>query len=138
MATPIQNNTETLQRILQAVNDLPEESPGVTVQETNGTLTTNSRGTATVSLGFKPDLVWLSVNHTWEDFSFEAAAAFYCSNYDKIVCADCYDDDEKLVALYIVERTETGFNIEGNYRDYEYGEGILTNTTISYSAVKFT
>lgn len=138
MATPIQNNSEALQRILQTVMDLPEESIGVTVQRKDGTLTTNTSGTATVNLGFKPDVVRLSVGHTWEDISFETAADFHTGNSDKIACADFYDDDSIFVALYVIERTSTGFNIEASYRDYDFEEAMLKNKTITYSAVKYT
>lgn len=106
--------------------------------EKKGSLTTNSSGMATVDCGFQPDIVWFSINHKWQDISFEAAVDFVSSSSSKIACTDLYDDDKILAAVYIVQRTATGFTLEAGYRDYNYGEGELKNQTITYTAKKYT
>ena len=108
------------------------------VQTTSGSFTTDRNGNATVNLGFRPDVVRFAINHTWNGYSFETAADFTSANTNKIICADLYDDDSIFVALYVLDRTDTGFTIAAEYRDYSLNEKTLKNKTITYSAVKYT
>ena len=137
MATPIQNNTEALQRILQAVNDLPEESPGVTVQTKSGTFTASS-SIVTVDCGFKPDVVMIDRGEAGADiYHFAAAAPFFrYSQGTKVNITIWTLVDYELYDIIAVQ-TNTGFTIVADGLDsgwyYE-----TANTTFNYYAVKFT
>ena len=140
MSTPIQNNSEGLQRILQAVNSLPESgSGGVTVQTKSGTFTTNNSGEVTVVCGFKPDLVLIK-GELYDDGEvnrvFNGAAAFAEETRAGTQNICMWATDYLLYDIYIVQNN-TGFAVEADCMDYDMETTTLTNKTFDYVAVKY-
>jgi len=126
----IQNNSAGLQRILQAVNSLPEGG-GATVQTVTGT----AQAEQTINCGFKPDLVTFRNNEAGEDGWYHPAFAFTALNTDSILAqAEVMDG----FFYFGVTRTATGFTVDWINKfdfNFEYVEG---THSFSYVAVKYT
>lgn len=136
MATPIENNSEGLQRILQAVNNLPSGgSGGVNVQRTSDYFTTNSNGSATVNCGFSPDLVTIytsTYNGSEQGFSFPFAEQQTSStSYMTLGFGNT-------VYEATGSRTSNGFNITVKDSGWDWGEDPASNEEFFYIAVKYT
>ena len=139
----IQNNTTGLEAILQAVNSLPDagsgggSSGGVTVQRKTGTVQTNSDGDATVTCGFKPDLVVIysplsTAYGNWYHLVFA-----FSEVDDDYLCA-CSENSQYLIYMYGVS-TSNGFEI---YDTTKYNLDLEWVGTLSlefdYVAIKYT
>lgn len=140
MATPIQNNTEALHRILQTVTNLPEESAGVTMQRKAGTFTTSSSGTASVNCGFKPDAVLIKGK----------LSGNVASNLDIMFAEDTrstthrgymwVSSDQSTYQQYKMDITQNanGFSVVA-YDHYWYADDKASNQrSFEYVAVKYT
>lgn len=111
---------------------------GVTVQRKTGTFTTDSSGNATVTCGFKPDLVVLhrsEGSHSGTQ-SYSCAAAFAEDTRKSIINLALWS---KTVELYDIKvyQTNTGFSFESIGYETDWTETI-EKTTFSYIAVKYT
>lgn len=135
----IGNNTAGLQRILQAVNDLPEAAPaGVTVQRKTGTVQTDKNGDATVNCGFKPDVVAVEAEgHSYPVFcGFMFAEANETTLEMFIRHADAAN---YFVSALSVNITETGFSIiDATKISYAIESAVDSYRTFSYTALKYT
>jgi hypothetical protein len=134
MSTPIQSNSEALQRILQAVNSLPDAGSGdeSTVQTKSGTFNSDANYTV-IDCGFQPDIVSISYA---SDYYGEGTVSFK-DNSEVAIFIPEYSD--YLMYGTAFQRTETGFQF--NYfqgMTYELGYENPARKTISYTAVKYT
>lgn len=147
MSTPIQSNSEGLQRILQTVNSLPDAgSGGATFQRKAESFTAqvdpndNTILIATVNCGFKPDVVILKgtgysdgVNTAY----YDRVAVFTERSADKTYyVAGC--DNTCAVWDGSIEQTENGFSINIWGYDDDWQSVTLTSKTIDYVAIKYT
>ena len=111
---------------------------GVTVQRESGTFTTDSSGNATVTCGFKPDLVVLhrSEGSNSGTDSYSCAAAFTEDTRRSIINLALWS---KTVEFYDIKvyQTNTGFSFESIGYELDWTETIA-KTTFSYIAVKYT
>ena len=118
-----------------AINSIPT---GVTVQRASGTFTTDSSGNATVTCGFKPDLVVLhrSEGSNSGTDSYSCAAALTEDTRRSIINLALWS---KTVELYDIKvyQTNTGFSFESIGYGTDWTETI-EKTTFSYIAVKYT
>ena len=118
-----------------AINSIPT---GVTVQRKSGTFTTDSSGNATVTCGFKPDLVVLhhSEGSSSGTTSYSCAAAFAEDTRKSIIKLALLS---KTVEYYeiTVPRSDTGFyiGVVGYLGDWSE---VIEEITFSYVAVKYT
>jgi hypothetical protein len=135
MSTPIQNNSEGLQRILQAVNSLPEaESGGVTVQKKSGSFTT-SKGSATIDCGFSPDIFYFTKNEKDEGYTMSGCFAFAeCTNTN--INTTTWDRSDNLIDAYAT-RSTSGVTISMYTYDDSWKPSNYSGT-FSYVAVKYT
>ena len=135
MSTPIQNNSEGLHRILQAVSGLPEAGAGdVTVQRTNGEITTNGSGTATVDCGFQPDVVYIEIG-SYESTPYHLAYVFTehgTSNAGSAAWSDEYNAIEAKCS-----RTTNGFSVTLTAWSASWSDSAVSDT-FNYVAVKYT
>lgn len=148
MATPIQNNTEALHRILQAVNDLPEagsgSGSGATVQTKRGSFTTTSNGKSVVC-GFKPDFVAITANEVITDGStyFQTVAFLFSeyTGYDYInslmYSPDNSGDYSQIVDIW-ARQTDNGFFVAYYVNDIGTWENAQREVMLEYVAFKFT
>lgn len=119
-----------------AINSIPT---GVTVQRKSGTFTTDSSGNATVTCGFKPDLVVLhrSEGSSSKDIEFSCAAAFAEDKRKSMISLGLWGNT---VIIYrtVVSRSDTGFSISDMMALNADGSQSTPETTFSYIAVKYT
>lgn len=138
----IGNNTTGLQRILQAVNALPEaESAGVTVQKKTGTFTSKS-GRVTVNCGFKPDLVIVYIGQAYDsDEGYYESNLTVCFAEKKLnlstMASMAFDADKNLECMW-VSQTDTGFTITSGAYDASMDWDDKYNVEYNYTAVKYT
>ena len=147
MSTPIQNNSEALQRILQTVNSLPDAgtgsgSGGVTVQRDSGnTFTVDSSGSATVNCGFQPDMVAIDLGEA-NSAKAVVVAPFYEISADNVSEAGSYETtvwtDDNILILTTLSQTSTGFSVYMRAYDFSQDKDSLPTKTYNYVAVKYT
>lgn len=107
---------------------------GVTVQRKSGTF----QGNATVSCGFRPDMVMIHANHDDGGNVSHAAAAFYeeSRNYAGVfVMLDAGNGTFYVMWAY---RQDNGFRIQVSFIDASWNWLDASNVTFNYTAVKYT
>lgn len=132
----IGNNTTGLQRILQAVNELPEGgSGGVTVREDTGNitfLTSAGSSTATITCGYKPDAVVVTVSG-YPDV---------CVIFDSDTSVESYAGNNKQqtypLFFVTVKQTSTGVSLSGAQRINWSWEPSNYTGSADYRVIKFT
>ena len=104
---------------------------------------TNSSGQATVNLGFKPDIVMVTLNETYADsdytnttYKMDTAFDFYHSNTDFIVAAN-WNSNSEIYDVYM-DRTSTGFTMIAWLFTADGGNKAYNNKRFYYYAIKFT
>ena len=136
----IQNNSQGLQRILEAVNNLPNASSGSTIQEDSGYCKVASDNSITVDCGFRPDIIEIQCG------TYNGARSCLVGSY---ASSDVVDDESVQVTMSWVDgsyplaygymyRTETGFGVAGFYwysEDWNYKSAVGTEFT--YYAAKY-
>lgn len=137
MATPIQNNSEGLQRILQAVNSLPDAgSGGVTVQRKNGTFTTNGDNGVSVDCGFSPDVLILFAPETNEEGKYYNMAFPFGETGETEHRAQC--EIMKGIVYCAVTKQTNGFRLNFcNFYTFDW-EQQETIYNLTYLAIKYT
>lgn len=145
----IGNNTTSLQRILQAVNNLPEAgsggggSGGTTVQVKTGTTTFQS-GYLTVECGFKPDVIVLDKGEYYNSSSY--GNVYYTAAVDLTDTRTLYgptlltnSSQYKFYTFYTATATDTGMWCALYGTTSSWGEtGISSGETFNFTAYKFT
>lgn len=136
MSSPLQNNTTTLQNILNIVNDLPESR---VVQKKSGTFTVDEESNAYVDCGFIPDFVLIHINESRGENNVSTAVSFT-------------EDTRQFWLIHLL--SESGiyeiypFTVNSfkgfcatifkvNW-DWSYSESAPTSTIFHYTAVKYT
>lgn len=115
---------------------------GVTVQKQSGTVTTNSNGAATISCGFKPDVVLVRIaTYTEDNYNYDSNLAFV---FKEKTSGDTYyltnmawkDSTTLVTATATVSNTGCSLNL------YEYNSSwtgsYFSNETLSWVAIKYT
>lgn len=118
-----------------AINSIPA---GVTVKRMTGTFTTNTSGTATVNVGFQPDVVYIkgeSVTASGETYSYSQAIVFSEDNRTGLNTVMWKSDGFTDVRW---ERTYTGFYVTVYTYDYALNEAPATRKSFTYVAIKYT
>jgi hypothetical protein len=138
----IGNNTAGLQRILQAVNDLPEAAPpGVTVQRKTGTFK-SGYGRVTVNCGFKPDLVTVYIGQAYDEdegnYEGNMTVCFAEKKLNLSTLANMVFSSSGFVECMWVSQTDTGFTITSGGYDEDYKWNDRNGVSYSYTAVKYT
>lgn len=112
---------------------------GVEVQTKSGSFTTNSSGAASVNLGFKPDVVFITQNQSKDGYRYDAAMDFTAANIDTAALALWTTDDPYHVWSVNLSRTSNGFSILGIYGfKADWGGAYASGKTFQYKAVKYT
>lgn len=109
---------------------------GATVQRKSGTFTTDSDGNATVTCGFKPDLVVLHRSEGSTQNAFSCAAAFAEDSRKSLIDLGLLSPTGSFYEI-LVSRSDTGFSIAVTEYLEDWTE-VVTATTLSYIAVKYT
>jgi hypothetical protein len=132
-------NTKTSGNLFAAINSIPK---GATVKKISGQFTTNSQGQATVTLGFKPDIVYIkSTTRTVNGWTMDAssAIAFDLENRANTPCTSyryTYNQYDFLVdAMW--QQNESGFGVT-ICSTYNNSTSVSANITVDYIAVKYT
>lgn len=148
MATPIETNSEGLQRILQAVNSLPDAgSSGVAIQTKTGSFTWNgASGEMEINCGFVPDVVFIHLPDPYTEDSElyvnDMAANVAAIDLGEYICCwscigELYDDTFTFAFCYI-GKAENGF-IASSFGEQDLsGEYWYTTKTYNYTAIKYT
>lgn len=145
----IGNNTTGLQRILQAVNNLPEAgsggggSGGAAVQVKTGTTSFQS-GYLIVDCGFKPDVVVFDKGEYYSSSSY--GSVYYTAAIDLTDTRVLYgptlltnSSQYKFYTFYTPEATDSGMVCALYGTSSSWGEtGISSGVTFNYTAYKFT
>lgn len=116
-------------------------STGIVVQRKSGTFTINSNGTATVSCGFKPDLVCVHKKEASNNYMYSAASAFQeDSRTDTGVSCLALWSTTSGVTFYELDlsRNNTGFTVTAYAYADDWNSSTPTNTVFQYTAVKYT
>lgn len=112
---------------------------GVNVQTKSGSFTTDSNGAASVSLGFKPDVVFITQNQSEDGYRYDAAVDFAAMNADFTSLALWTTDTPYYVWSVNVSRSTNGFSILGIYGfQADWGGAYANKKTFQYTAVKYT
>lgn len=120
---------------------LQKQKNGVTIKRETGTLTTDSKGSATVNCGFQPDLVYFQFGADKGGFIFSASIAFSEESRSGTnnICSwgDGLGDNIAFIDINVWQ-SEQGFSMVVNWVtvDWKYIDAV--NTQISYTAVKYT
>ena len=136
----LKTNTASLLAIFNAVNALPDAgSGGMEVKSTGGAFSTDSNGKATVTCGFKPDLVFVKQGYTYtynnESYPVSASFAFTQSKSENVYTTFWNEDDE--VTDFFAKQTSIGFSVEAvEYSSSWQGAGY--QGSFEYVAVKYT
>lgn len=130
----IGNNTTGLQRILQAINELPEG--GVSVQRTTGTVTTGSDGIGGVDCGFQPDFVVIHVGII-DDCENNLVLNFAENHTESSVFTVACRDTQYAFIQANATCYPTGFGVYVGAYDWSFGFHNVERT-FSYTAVKYT
>ena len=126
-----------------AINSIPA---GVTVQRKTGTFTTNTSGTATVNVGFQPDLVFVTLNETTYGNSVgynQSVTLLFDESPDTGYCNSLmWSNDSSGEASYFCdiwgEQTSNGFKFWFNWIHITAWETYAEAYTFHYVAIKYT
>lgn len=122
--------------LVSAINSIPA---GVTVRKTSGSFSTGSSGKATVTCGFKPDLVFVEqgYTYTYNNASYPVSASFsFAESQTENVYTTFWNIDD-VITDFFVKRTSTGFSVEAvKYSGSWQGSGY--QGSFEYVAVKYT
>ena len=101
---------------------------------------TNSEGQVTVNLGFKPDIVMVTLNETYtydsSTFKLDTAFNFYHSNTDSVAATNWTGEDH--IYDIFMSRTSTGFTMYAWLYEGTSSQGAFQNKRFYYYAIKFT
>lgn len=136
----IQDNTAALQELLNIANNLPEAgSGGVEVKTKSGNFTSNNSSTnaVTVSCGFQPDVVRLTLNETYNNMNVEVTVDFNENGGKKTALAMWSSGSTYSIYSFIVERKTTGFSVIAYAYDSSWSMKTFSKR-FYYNAVKYT
>lgn len=107
---------------------------GVTVQRKTGTFTTNSSGNATVSCGFKPDIVAIdagqgAVGKNFNGVMFGESGATTATSMELIMFIN------QTPHGFVFSVTSSGFSARVEHIETA---SVIPNATFSYTAIKYT
>lgn len=141
MSTPIQNNSEALQRILQKINSLPSGG-GSNIQIVTGEFDTED-GYPPIPLDFFPDLFIVHVDgYTNDDGHTDSTLNFYfppdfdweTGTAEQVAWSDQYHMIDAMAYL----GSDGIFSLSIWSCDESWNYESIENTTYSYTAIKFT
>ena len=115
-------------------------SSGVTVQRKAGTLTTNTSGTATVNVGFKPDIVLFTDLFFSPPGNFEcqAAAVFSEKKSGYSVMLHALSDNFLDGVVFVPAQTSNGFSVDIFTVTSSGTQSPVRNAQFPYVAIKYT
>lgn len=111
---------------------------GKMVKRASGTFTTSTTGTATVNVGFQPDVVYIrggSVTADGETYSYSQAIVFPEDNRTNPNTVMWETDG---LTEVIWERTSTGFYVTVSTYDPDWNATLATRKSFTYVAIKYT
>lgn len=118
-----------------AIDGIPD---GVSVQRKSGTFTTNkTSGEATVNCGFKPDVVYITLNETYQSKPIVGAVDFGSLGKDNAYIALWSSNQTYILWTITVNRTSNGFSIDSYVYTNDWNSSVQQKT-FNYSAVKYT
>jgi hypothetical protein len=118
-----------------AIDGIPD---GVSVQIKSGTFTTNrTSGEATVNCGFKPDVVYITLNETYQSKPLVGAVDFGSLGKDDAYISLWSSNQTYILWTIKVNRTSNGFSIDSYVYKSDWSSSVQQKT-FNYSAVKYT
>lgn len=124
--------------LANAISSIPDKPDGVTVQKKTGTFTTNrTSGEATVNCGFKPDVVYITLNETYQSKPLVGAVDFGSLGKDNAYIALWSSNQTYILWTITVNRTSSGFSIDSYVYTNDWNSSVQQKT-FNYSAVKYT
>lgn len=105
---------------------------------------TDSNGEVTVNLGFKPDIVMVTLNETYyasdvnRTYKMDTAFDFYHSNTDYITASSWVGADDDAIYDVFMDRTSTGFLMQAWLYAADGSNEAYTSKRFYYYAIKFT
>lgn len=114
-------------------------STGIEVQTTSGTFKTSSKGAATVTCGFQPDVVSISMGETSGGEVYTVAIPFLEYSGKQITAVMWTTSSSGYAYDFSVSSTTTGFSVKSvTIWDSDWDESTVKNKSFSYTAYKFT
>lgn len=115
-------------------------STGTTVQTANGTFKTSSKGTATVTCGFQPDVVSITSGETNDGGGYYVVAIPFLEYSGKGVNVALWTTSSSGTVYDIyASQTTTGFSITDIVIwDKDWDNSTVKRKTFTYTAYKFT
>ena len=120
--------------LASAIATIPE---GVTVQKKTGTLTTNFMGTASVNVGFKPDIVAFDFGDLQGKYNY-SGVMFAEANRSPITFAAPPTSTSYVMSPMTVTQTSNGFSLTAKKLSTSFSESNETNRKLNYVAIKYT
>lgn len=113
-------------------------STGIEVQTVSGTFKTSSSGTATVTCGFRPDVVSISLGETSDDNDVYAVAIPFLEYSGKTLDIAMWGDGGYVYDFYVTS-SATGFSVSSTRLwDNNWEAETVKQVTFTYKAYKFT
>lgn len=132
--------TQLAASLPDAIRTIPT---GVAVQTASGSVTTSSRGVATITCGFQPDLIVLYVSTTTIDgekyennLALAIAERQYVSGYTLNNLT--WYDDENLMEVELTSLQSTGATLLVAAYDASWNYGYASRRTFTWKAIKYT
>lgn len=113
---------------------------GVAVQRKSGTFTTSTSGTATVSCGFKPDLVVVKVGKAtqMDTNQNDPAFGFAESGVTTLSITSISKNSSYIYMNTVCTQSSAGFSVTMTNISSSFATAKVSRTTFSYIAVKYT
>lgn len=111
-------------------------STGVEVQRKSGTFSPSS-GSATVNCGFKPDVVMIHRNRSYEGYLQTCAVNFADDTRGTTLETGLWDGSSCEIYGIVITQSSTGFTVKMTAFDADWGESSVSGS-FNYAAVKFT
>ena len=112
---------------------------GVSVQRKSGTFTTNSSGSATVTCGWQPDIVYIRGGTDSDDNgTYNYSMAMHFAEETRTNSLDTIMFSPDGVVDIVWTRSSTGFTAKCGKYDWSWNAAAAANETFTYVAVKYT
>lgn len=133
-----EDSTEAIQ-VSELASRIGAISTGVEVRTASGTFKTSNKGVATVTCGFQPDVVSITLNETYDGEADAVAIPFLEYSGKKITVAMWTTSSSGYLYDFSVSSTTTGFSVTSvTIWDGDWNESTVKNKSFSYTAYKFT
>lgn len=113
-------------------------STGVEVKKNTGTYKTSSSGTATVTCGFQPDIVTITLNETSSSSKVYAVSIPFLEYSGKTISVAMWGEDYEVYEIDVT-RSTTGFSVTKTTGwDTKWQSETVKSETFTYTAYKIT